>query len=515
MDVNVKLDITHSYTSDLEIHLMSPDGNSIMLVRGRGGSGDNFEDTTFDDSAPNVIAAGTPPFKNQFRPEEPLATFHGAAQNGNWSLEVRDRASQDGGSLNAWELEIITDEASVNPGPFIFRNQNQHAISASGRNHIESQIHVHGLDGVVIDELCVSLDIDHTFTRDLKISLVSPGGIEVVLVENEGGDGNNFRETNFDDNASQMIAGASAPFTGTFQSEESLSQFRGNVANGIWVLKIADQANLDGGALNHWALSIKSNVSPNPIRPYRIKVIFTGGLSPSQQDIFQLAADRWAEIISADLPPIAEDNGPVDLIIHASGENIDGTGGVLGSAGPTRIRSSNSRPVEGMMRFDSADLTQMENSGELQDVIIHEMGHVLGIGTLWDHLGLIVDAGNNNPEFVGENAMREYAALKGLSNPTRVPVANTGGQGTAGGHWRETVFDTELMTGYDDPGRNALSRLTVASLQDLGYQVDYDKADPYILPFGLLSALEVSVKAPHRCQVLVPDFEIVPDDEIL
>ena len=166
------------------------------------------------------------------------------------------------------------------------------------------------------------------------------------------------------------------------------------------------------------------------------------------------------------------------------------------------------------MRFDSADLTQMENSGELQDVIIHEMGHVLGIGTLWDNLGLIIDAGNNNPEFIGANAMREYATLKGLSNPTSVPVANTGGQGTAGGHWRETVFDTELMTGYDDPGRNALSRLTVASLQDLGYQVNYDQADAYILPFGLLSSLEVSAKAQHQCQVLVPDFEIVPDDEI-
>ena len=45
-----------------------------------------------------------------------------------------------------------------------------------------------------------------------------------------------------------------------------------------------------------------------------------------------------------------------------------------------------------------------------------------------------------------------------------------GGSGTAGGHWRETTFKTELMTGFLNSGvKNPLSRLSVGTLQDMGY----------------------------------------------
>ena len=513
-DLNVKIDLTHSYTSDLILSLRAPNGVETLLALRRGGSGDNFEDTTFDDEAPIMIAEGSPPFRDIFRPEEPLSSFNGPVQNGNWTLRIDDRATQDGGSLNSWELELVTDEQADNLGPFVFHNQNQQNILSSGPNSIQSTIQVQGLTGITAAEVSVTVDIDHSFTRDLKMSLVSAQNTSVILVENEGGDGDHFRQTNFDDAAAQSITEGAAPFTGTFRPEGQLSDFNGEDPNGTWTLIVEDQANLDGGILKSWSLAIKSDQTPDAVRPYRIWVEFEGGLSASQQSIFQSAADRWGEIIDADLPPIADQGGPVDLVIKAKGENIDGPGGTLGAAGPTRIRSSNSRPVEGIMRFDSADLTQMENNGELLDVIIHEMGHVLGIGTLWDHLGLIVQAGNNDPQFTGSNAMREYATLKNLPNPTTVPVANTGGQGTAGGHWRESVFDTELMTGYDDPGRNALSRLTIASLQDIGYVVNYEKADTYILPFGLLSSMAIANKTQHLCRVEVPDFEVVPDDNI-
>ena len=129
------------------------------------------------------------------------------------------------------------------------------------------------------------------------------------------------------------------------------------------------------------------------------------------------------------------------------------------------------------------------------------MGHVLGLGTLWISKGVLRGVGTNNPEYIGPHAMREYAALyhrqqqqqqqsashaiQGLPGTTKpVPVANTGGPGTAEGHWREAVFDQELMTGYAEDGGTPmpLSRLTIAALEDLGYQVDYNQADPYTLP---------------------------------
>ncbi len=88
------------------------------------------------------------------------------------------------------------------------------------------------------------------------------------------------------------------------------------------------------------------------------------------------------------------------------------------------------------MSFDIADLAQMEADGTLHDVIAHEMGHVLGVGTVWDLKGLLVGAGTANPTFVGPEAMAEFGALLGDGEAQPVPVENTGGPGTSDGHWR-------------------------------------------------------------------------------
>ena len=87
----------------------------------------------------------------------------------------------------------------------------------------------------------------------------------------------------------------------------------------------------------------------------------------------------------------------------------------------------------------------------------------------------------------------------------RVPVENTGGPGTRGGHWRETVFRNELMSGFIAAAGNPLSRLTVASLQDLGYQVDLDAAEAYQLP-DLLALAEEGLLVAHDAPI---DFGII------
>ncbi|MGI9543387.1 MAG: proprotein convertase P-domain-containing protein [Cyclobacteriaceae bacterium] len=511
-DVNVKLDIDHTYTSDLRVRLIGPTGTSVQLVTHRGGSGDDFDNTTLDDQAATPVSAGSAPFQGDFRPESSLNAFNDEDANGTWSLEVIDNALQDGGALNLWEIEIATDHEEPQTGPFVFHNQTPQVIDSGLPNSVESEIDVQGMDDVVVDILQVSLSIQHTYTNDLRILLIGPDGTEVVLVESEGGSQDDFNETTFDDNAAEPIAGAMAPFSGTFRPEGQLSDFKGTAVNGKWKLRIEDQASFDGGILNSWSLSVETSAQPAPTaKPFEIKVRFLGGLTASQQAIFQGAADRWAEVIVGNLPPFNTDIGQVDdLVIDASGIDIDGPSGILGQAGPTRVRPGSLLPARGIMQFDSADLQSMEDSGELLDVIIHEMGHVLGIGTLWSHLGLIQGSGTDDPLFTGANAMREYGNLRGLG-PTMVPIANTGGEGTREGHWREATFDDELMTGYDDPGRNALSRVTVASLQDIGYQVSYQVADAFFLPFASLSILQVAAKEPHQCNITVQEFEILDE----
>ena len=258
--------------------------------------------------------------------------------------------------------------------------------------------------------------------------------------------------------------------------------------------------------------------------PFTIEVGFLGGLTEDQQAAFTAAADRWTRMIVGDLPSVVADGETIDdVLILAQGTAIDGPGGVLGQAGPTVLRPASAGaaallPAKGVMSFDTADLEQMAADGTLGDVITHEMGHVLGIGSIWQDKGLLRGAATTNPTFAGAGAMAEYAALLGVSGARPVPVENTGGVGTRGAHWRETVFRNELMSGFIDAAGNPISRVTVASLADLGYQVDIDNAEPYALP-DLLSLAEsgqlVSHRAPIDRGMMLPTIPHVLGDDAL
>jgi hypothetical protein len=234
--------------------------------------------------------------------------------------------------------------------------------------------------------------------------------------------------------------------------------------------------------------SVRAGASAAAIQSaYKIEVRFLGGLTPAQKSAFKTAADRWSKVIVGDVPSVMV-NGEVidDLLIMARGTPIDGPGGILGQAGPTHLRPPGAGvnaflPARGLMSFDTADLAQMQANGTLLDVIAHEMGHVIGIGTIWAPKGFLAGAGTTDPTFTGTNAKKAYGVLRG-SGPTAVPVENIGGPGTQDSHWRESVFKNELMSGFIGAANNPLSALTVASLKDLGYVVDLSAAEPYGLP---------------------------------
>jgi hypothetical protein len=198
------------------------------------------------------------------------------------------------------------------------------------------------------------------------------------------------------------------------------------------------------------------------------------GLTTTEQGIFEQAAARWESII------LSSPSGGVS--IDVSGQPIDGVGGVLGDAGPDTIYSGSGLPSHGVLRFDTADLDALVQSGQLESVALHEMAHVLGFGTIWDTKGLLSGAGTADPRFIGKQATAEYNAIFGL-HESGVPVENTGGVGTADSHWRKSVFGNELMTGYLS-STSPLSKITIASLADLGYTVNLNAADPYSPPGG-------------------------------
>ncbi|MBN2023279.1 MAG: proprotein convertase P-domain-containing protein [Pirellulales bacterium] len=112
-DVNVTLNISHTYTSDLEVYLIGPDGTRVQLFANVGGSGNNFTNTTLDDQAATSIAGASAPFSGTFRPEGLLSAFNGKSANGVWTLEITDNWTYDQGTLNSWSLQISTGEVQT------------------------------------------------------------------------------------------------------------------------------------------------------------------------------------------------------------------------------------------------------------------------------------------------------------------------------------------------------------------------------------------------------------------
>ena len=140
------------------------------------------------------------------------------------------------------------------------------------------------------------------------------------------------------------------------------------------------------------------------------------------------------------------------------------------------------------MRLDVEDLETQNSRGTLVDLLTHEIGHIIGIGTLWDNKGFLQNPSLEqgvgvDTHFNGPAAIREFDFIGGESyTGAKVPVENTqGGGGTRDSHWRESYFTEELMTGFIDRFNNPLSRVTIGSLEDLGYVVDLEGGDDFNL----------------------------------
>ncbi len=230
--------------------------------------------------------------------------------------------------------------------------------------------------------------------------------------------------------------------------------------------------------------------------PFLIDVRFLSSATPAQRDAFASAAARWMQIIVGDIPDVpvslavgtcATGASPAmnetidDVVIFAQVTGIDGVGGILGSAGPCIRRSTGLFTAVGSMRFDMADLVGLQNTNRLEPVILHEMAHVLGFGTIWTEKGVLVGAGGADPVFTGAEALSVWPSFNLGYAGTPVPVENLFGAGTRDSHWRESVLVSELMTGFiEAPGvPTPLSRLTIASFKDLGYSISYSTADAY------------------------------------
>jgi len=270
---------------------------------------------------------------------------------------------------------------------------------------------------------------------------------------------------------------------------------------------------VQSGANTLGASVAASGVTNNPLSfgatgvagTYNIEIRPLTTISAARLAVFDSAAARWGRLIYGDVPDVPLNVGPGtctsrapainetidDIVIFAILDSIDGPGQILGQAGPCWIRSAGFQTIVGVMFFDTADVATYEGRNQFDEIVMHEMGHVLGFGTIWgsSYLNLLVgpaSQGGTDPHFVGPQAVAAFNQIggTGYTAGAKVPVENTGGAGTRDSHWRESVFGDELMTGFlGAPGSKPLSLVTVGSMGDEGYQVNYAGAEAFSLTF--------------------------------
>jgi cysteine-rich repeat protein len=292
------VDVTHPANGDVHLFLDSPGGKPRLLSNDNGGA--NYRATIFSDSATPSITVGSSsaPYTGAFRPEEALSDANGflnQSAQGTWTIRMLDDASSNVGTLNRWTLALCVDtavtatcgngfaddleqcddgnltngdgcsntcqlELSCPAGstPLVTRASTGLPFVVPDNNAgggVTNNLTV-GATGVVRKAVVLIRALPTTFVGDINFSLLPPVGGAVDLTSGNGGGGDHFFGTMFDDGAGTAITAASAPYRGRFRPEAALNAVDGQAAAGTWGVRVADSANGDVGALHGWTLGL-------------------------------------------------------------------------------------------------------------------------------------------------------------------------------------------------------------------------------------------------------------------
>jgi subtilisin-like proprotein convertase family protein len=307
---SVELDITHTWDGDLTIDLISPAGTLLNLSANNGGSGDNYTDTVFQDGGAD-ITGGSTPFTGVWAPQggDFASTFDGEDINGDWTLRVTDGVGGDDGTLDNFvinfgpntsefisfdcsqlgenQVEVTVTDAAGNmsmctatvnildeTAPIITCGPQDETASATDSPGaaipdndpagVSSTISV--ADDFNINDLDVNVAVSHTWVGDISVTLESPAGTTVTIIDRIGQpDEGTFgcTDANFDvvldDDAMNPVedscTGSGGPITGTFSPNNPLSAFNGESTLGDWTLTVVDNSGGDTGSLDNWGIT--------------------------------------------------------------------------------------------------------------------------------------------------------------------------------------------------------------------------------------------------------------------
>ena len=230
--------------------------------------------------------------------------------------------------------------------------------------------------------------------------------------------------------------------------------------------------------------------------PFNIDLVFLDDFTAAEREMWHRMANRWELAIQTELPDyefsnalviecgdhsirISDDELIDDLRIYITkfdeidplGRRVDGYGGAK------IVRRSSSMPIIGCIGIEQEGSTRVISTKgrnySLWRTGLHEIGHVLGIGNIWDRSGMLRGL-NADAHFAGPQAIAAFDQAGGTDyQGAKVPTERDGA------HWHSSVLGGEVMA---PKGSYALSAITLGALSDLGYSVDLSVADSYVLP---------------------------------
>jgi subtilisin-like proprotein convertase family protein/subtilisin family serine protease len=213
--IKVSVNISHQFVGDLHVVLIAPGGNRVVLHDRRGSRNTKIQQTYTTSNVPE------------------LATLLETAVQGEWKLQVSDRAKLDTGTFTSWAMELEI----LNLGSAHSSESTESVIIPDGNPQGVAQT-LALPKGTMIREINVSVDLTHPAIGDLRVSLIPPNGVPITLHDQVGGENDNLIYT--------------------WRSAENpmLRAVRGIDSGGDWTLFVADLTANNAGKLNRWKVEV-------------------------------------------------------------------------------------------------------------------------------------------------------------------------------------------------------------------------------------------------------------------
>jgi subtilisin-like proprotein convertase family protein len=189
-DVNVQLNITHSYVSDLNVRLTSPNGTQVQLFSNQCASNNDIN-AVFDDAGIALVCGNNPAISGTLIPAEALSAFNGQVSQGIWTLTVSDTFNQDGGAINSWGINFCSPAPllDVSKNEFsnflIYPNPNSGNFNVNFKNAISDKVEVKVYDISGRTIFNKNYNVQGDFDENIQLNAVQTGVYLLSIFDGE------------------------------------------------------------------------------------------------------------------------------------------------------------------------------------------------------------------------------------------------------------------------------------------------------------------------------------------